>query len=148
MIQMWEEIWEQPAVLEKCLEFNTQTINAIVADIRAQNIHSVVIAARGTSDHAGVYGKYIMECATGLPVSLAAPSVLTMYGKHLKLENTLVIAISQSGKAADALEVIREANLQGATTVSITNFTDSPLALESKFHWEIFIRIKLDYWPI
>lgn len=134
MIQMWEEILEQPVALKKCLEFNLLTIEQIVNSLEKQKIHSVVIAARGTSDHAGVYGKYIIECATGLPVSLAAPSVLTMYGKHLKLENTLVIGISQSGKAADVLEVIREAKLQGAITVSITNFTDSPLALESKFH--------------
>lgn len=134
MTQMWEEIFEQPVVLKKCLEFNTQIIKEIVTALKEQDINSVVIAARGTSDHAGIYGKYIIECATGIPVAMAAPSVQTMYHKHLKLKNTLVIGISQSGAAADVLEVIREANLQGAVTVSITNFTDSPLALESKFH--------------
>lgn len=134
MVKMWEEIYEQPLVLERCFKHNQLVIKDIVKTLEGMNINSVVIAARGTSDHAGVYGKYIIEHALGIPVALAAPSIITVYGKKLKLQNSLVIGISQSGKAADVLEVIRDANSQGAITVSITNFVDSPLALESKFH--------------
>ncbi|MBC7961271.1 MAG: SIS domain-containing protein [Vallitaleaceae bacterium] len=134
MIKMWEEILEQPKVLSRCLEINLDSIRNIVKEINKSDINSVVIAARGTSDHAAVYGKYIIELMTGLPVSLAAPSVFTVYQKKLKLKGCLVIGVSQSGKAADVLEVIRGAKEDGAITVSITNFEDSPLALEADFH--------------
>lgn len=134
MVQMWSEIMEQPLVLSRSLERNGGTIKKAVAAIKTQNINSVVIAARGTSDHAAVYGKYIIELLVGIPVALAAPSVFTMYGKGLNLKNSLVIGISQSGKAADVIEVIKAANAQEAVTISITNFIDSPLAEESKFH--------------
>lgn len=134
MVQMWTEICEQPDVLERCANKNISTILSIKEDIRTEGINNVVIAARGTSDHAAIYAKYLIELKTGLPVSLAAPSVLTMYGGRLKLSNSLVIGISQSGKAADALEVIKAANEQDCITVSITNFEDSPMAVESKYH--------------
>lgn len=134
MTKMWEEIMEQPRVLSKCLDKNSQTIMAIVKTIKEREIHSVIIAARGTSDHAAVYGKYVIELMTGIPVSLASPSVFTLYEKTLKLKGSLVIGISQSGEAADVLEVIKGANKEGAVTVGITNFEDSPLATHSSFH--------------
>lgn len=134
MVMMWEEIMEQPKVLSMCLESNMNVLKNIVEAINKSTINSVVIAARGTSDHAAVYGKYIIELMTGLPVSLAAPSIFTLYQKKLKLKGCLVIGVSQSGKAADVLEVIRGANEDGAITVSITNFEDSPLAQEARFH--------------
>lgn len=134
MTQMWQEIMEQPKVVENCLSLNQKTIDAIVARLGEKDINNVVIAARGTSDHAGIYGKYIIEIKKGVPVSLAAPSIFTMYEKDVRMTNSLVIAISQSGRAADALEVIRSARKQGAPTVAITNFEDSPLAMESEFH--------------
>lgn len=131
---MWQEIKEQPKVIEKCLALNQKAIDAIASHIRKKDINNVIIAARGTSDHAGIYGKYIIEIKKGIPVVLAAPSVFTIYGKDIKMDNSLVIAISQSGRAADALEVVRSARKQGAPTIAITNFEDSPLALESEFH--------------
>lgn len=135
MIQMWEEIGQQPEVMERCLITNKGTMNALLNAIRAADVRSVVIAARGTSDHAGVYAKYMIEYCLGIPVSLAAPSIVTVYGKPMKFRNTLVIGISQSGKAADVLEVLKEANRSGGITLSITNYTDSPMALESQFHF-------------
>jgi len=134
MSQMWNEIWEQPLVLERCYEKNIVIIAKIVEAIINQQINQVVIAARGTSDHAAVYGKYVIELMTGIPVALAASSIFTIYQKSLNFKNSLVIGISQSGKAADVLEVIRNANKNGAITVGITNYQDSPIAVESKFH--------------
>ena len=134
MVSMLEEIKEQPTVLERCIKENTELIKKIVADIKKQDIQWIFIAARGTSYHASTYGKYIIESELGIPVALAAPSVFTLYNKTLKFKNCLVIAVSQSGKAADALEIIKSANKQDALTVSITNFPDSPLAVESKYH--------------
>ena len=84
MAKMWEEILEQPAVLERCGKSNEETIKRLASHIRGRNIRSVVIAARGTSDHAGIYGKYLAEYALGIPVALAAPSIFTIYGKRLR----------------------------------------------------------------
>lgn len=134
MTLMWSEIKEEPQVVENCLNRNMDILSKIVDNIRKSDIDRVMIAARGTSDHAAVYAKYIIEITLGIPVALAAPSVFTVYHRNLKLDRTLVIGISQSGKAADVLEVIKAANLAGALTVSITNFSDSPLALEAKYH--------------
>lgn len=134
MTLMWNEIWEQPLALERCMERNAGMIGKIVEAVRGRQIDNVVIAARGTSDHAAVYGKYIMEMLTGIPVSLAASSVFTIYQKSLNFKNALVIGISQSGKAADVLEVLKSANSHGALTIGITNFGDSPIAGEAKFH--------------
>ncbi|HBF37597.1 MAG TPA: glutamine--fructose-6-phosphate aminotransferase [Firmicutes bacterium] len=133
MVKMWKEIFEQPAVLEKCLS-NTAIIHDVVQALKTQEIHGVYIAARGTSDHAAVYGKYLMESILGIPVALAASSVLTIYQKEINFKNTFVIGISQSGQAADVIEVVHSAKKQGAVTLSITNTADSPLAKEAQFH--------------
>lgn len=134
MTKMWEEIMEQPQILKKTIETNNKVIDLLLQEVNTRQISSVVIAARGTSDHAAVYAKYAIETLVGIPVSLAAPSVITMYNKHVNMKNCLVIGISQSGKAADVIEVVRTAAEQGAVTVSVTNFTDSPLAQSSQFH--------------
>ncbi len=134
MTKMWKEIFEQPTVLNNCLKQNNQIIIDIIKDIETEKISNVVIVARGTSDHAGIYGKYIIEHNLGIPVSLAAPSIITMYNKKLILKNSLVIAISQSGQAEDVLEVIKCANEQHAITIGITNFKTSPIALNCKYH--------------
>jgi glucosamine--fructose-6-phosphate aminotransferase (isomerizing) len=131
---MWNEILEQPTVLENCGQANEKVIQKIVAEVAFRNIQSVIIAARGTSDHAAVYGKYVIEYELGIPVSLAAPSIFTIYQKKLKLPGTLVIGISQSGKAADVLEVLKNAKESGALTVSITNDPASPLATGAMYH--------------
>ncbi len=134
MTYMWNEILEQPEVLQRCVNSNEKTILNIVKDIKSRNINSIVIAARGTSDHAGIYAKYIIESLIGIPVSLAAPSIFTIYGKKMKLNNSLVIGLSQSGKAADVLEVIKSANESNALTLTITNDTESPLAKQAQYH--------------
>ena len=132
--QMWNEIREQPLALERCLTKNISIIKEISREIRNSHIEQVVIAARGTSDHAAVYGKYVIELLTGKPVALAASSIFTIYNRNLDLRNCLVIGISQSGRAADVIEVIRSANSTGAVTMGITNHADSPLASEVKYH--------------
>lgn len=134
MVLMWNEILEEPKTIENCIQQNRNRISEIVDRIRKSDINMIMIAARGTSDHAAVYAKYIMETTLHIPVALAAPSVFTVYGGNLKLDHALVIGISQSGKAADVLEVIRAAKDSRAVTVSITNFPDSPLALEAAYH--------------
>ncbi len=133
MTHMLREIFEQPEVLEKCMKKNSAVIEEVTRVARKNDIRHVLIAARGTSDHAAVYGKYIIELLLGIPVTLAASSIFTVYGRELNLEKSLVAGISQSGEAADVLEVIKSANCNGAITVGITNNTGSVISKESRF---------------
>src|SRR5215208_3420309 len=107
--RMREEIDEQPVAIERLLREEVANVERLCAEIRRRGISYVYIAARGTSDHAAVFAKYLIEIETGVPVGLAAPSVVTLYGSRLRLENALVLGISQSGEAADAIEVLRGA---------------------------------------
>ena len=134
MTLMEKEIMEQPRALVDCENVNKETMDKLVAELKATNPTHIVLAARGTSDHAGTYFKYLCEVFKGIPVSLAAPSVVTAYGGKLNLKDAVVIAVSQSGAAADALEVVKAGNACGCTTVAITNFPDSVVAKEAKFH--------------
>jgi len=131
---MLAEIFEQPQIISRVSEENEHLLEEIVIDLKRSNITNVVIAARGTSDHAAIYGKYVIEYCLGIPVSLAAPSILTIYKKSIDYRHSLVIGISQSGQALDVLEVLQQAENQGAFTISITNFTSSPIAKAAKYH--------------
>lgn len=134
MTLMQKEIFEQPKALADCLDFNKQTLTQLTTKLKAEGITNVVIAARGTSDHAGIYGKYLIESLVGIPVGLSAASVVTLYGGKISYENMLVIGISQSGKAADVLEILNQAKQQGAITCSVTNTLGSPLADCADYH--------------
>ena len=87
-----------------------------------------VIAARGTSDNAGIYAQYLLAIRNGLIVALAAPSAITLYGARPDMADALVVGISQSGRSPDIVAVLEEARRQGALTVALTNDPDSPLA--------------------
>jgi glucosamine--fructose-6-phosphate aminotransferase (isomerizing) len=91
-------------------------------------VRLVVLAARGSSDNAALFGRYLIEIACGIPVSLAAPSVHTLYRAPLRLSDALVVGISQSGEAPDVTSVVAEARGRGALTLAITNEPRSPLA--------------------
>lgn len=135
MSQMWAEIMEQPEVLVRCLKANDKKIKSFTDKLKTMDISLICIAARGTSDHAGLFGKYVFETINEIPVSLSAPSVYTVYQKEPKLNNALVIGISQSGMAEDVLEVLRNAKKQNCITVGITNNSSSSIAKEADFHF-------------
>ena len=86
------------------------------------------MAARGSSDNAAVYGKYLLESRLGVPVTLAAPSVVTLLRGHLRVRRTVAFGISQSGKSTDVVDFIGAVRARGALTVAITNDARSPLA--------------------
>ncbi len=134
MTMMKQEIRQQPEALNACAEYNREEIRKLAARLKAFAPKSVVIAARGTSDHAGMYGKYLIETMLGIPVGLAAPSAITLYGGKMNYNDTFVLGLSQSGSAADVLEILRAANVTGGLTVSVTNRLDSPLAKEASVH--------------
>ncbi len=133
-MDMYHEILEQPRVLAGIGQKNAETLKRLVEEIKEKRITQVVIAARGTSDHCGIYAKYLIEMLLALPVSLSAPSVNTLYGAEISYRDALVIAISQSGMAEDALAVVKNANRSGCTTVAVTNKEDSPLAMEATYN--------------
>lgn len=131
---MWKEISETPDVFLNEKKANRAVISKLVSKIKAGNATNFIAAGRGTSDHALIYFKYVLESTSQYTVGLAAPSVVTMYDGKSNYGDSIVIGCSQSGKAADVIEVIKRANSQGAITVAITNDEDSPLAKEAKYH--------------
>jgi len=131
------DILEQPAVLQQALETEFETARQIAQAIQARRPQYVFLAARGTSDHAGVYAQYVWGSLNQLPVALAAPSLFTRYGDWPRLENALVVGISQSGQSPDVVEVIAEGRRQGAPTLAITNNPGSPLARAAEFNLDI-----------
>lgn len=131
---MWKEISETPRIFNEIQDVNRDAMNKLVSAIKAGNATNFVAAARGTSDHALIYFKYLLEITSNYTVGLSAPSVITLYKGKINYSNSIVIGCSQSGKAADVLEVIRKGNEQGAITIAVTNDTESPLAKEAKFH--------------
>lgn len=128
---LYREIHEQPQVLERLLRNECNLTRDIAAQIRTRDINHVVIAARGTSDNAARYANYVLGARNRIVVSLATPSLFSIYHQPPNLEHTLVLGISQSGKSPDIVSVIAEGRRQNALTVAITNFTDSALAQEA-----------------
>jgi glucosamine--fructose-6-phosphate aminotransferase (isomerizing) len=88
----------------------------------------VLLVARGSSDNAAIYGRYLLEVSAGVPAALAAPSVATHYGARLDLSDSLVVSVSQSGATAEIVETQEWARACGAATVAVTNVAGSPLA--------------------
>jgi glucosamine--fructose-6-phosphate aminotransferase (isomerizing) len=127
-MSLYEEIQEQPAVLERLLREQLDPAREITRRVRERGVHGVFVAARGTSDNAALYGKYLCGSLNRLPVAMAAPSLFTLYGTPPRIENFLVVGISQSGESPDIVNVVREGRAQGALTLAITNEPESPLA--------------------
>ncbi len=124
---MRDEILEQPNAIRSAIEQGVGPVTSLVAAMQDRDIRHVVIAARGTSDNAAVYAKYLIEIVCGLPVTLAAPSVFTLYDATLALSGSLVLGISQSGQATDVVQTLSSARAAGALTACITNVAGSPL---------------------
>lgn len=126
--QLFKEINEQPDALARFLDAETANVERIAARIRRADIAYIAIAARGASDNAATYGKYLFASFNRLPVALATPSLYTIYHAPPRLTGSFVIGISQSGESPDILAVVEEARRQNAPTLALTNFADSPLA--------------------
>lgn len=127
-----DEILEQPAVAAWLLGPGRAPIDAIAdaisGRIASRELDTVVIAARGTSDHAAVYAQYLFGARLRLPVALATPSLTSLYGVELRLDRALVIGISQSGRSPDIVGAVAAGRRQGAPTIAITNDPVSDLA--------------------
>ncbi|MBO0723307.1 MAG: SIS domain-containing protein [Blastocatellia bacterium] len=128
MSLMLAEIEEQPSVIERTIKREAKKIERFAEGMNGDRPRLIVLVARGSSDNAALFGRYLLEMTTGIPVSLAAPAVHTLYKARLDLRNTLVIGISQSGEGADINLVMENSKRCGATTLAITNEADSTLA--------------------
>jgi glucosamine--fructose-6-phosphate aminotransferase (isomerizing) len=125
---MRDEILEQPGVIERLLTNQRAPMSKLAARLRRRAIDSVVIAARGTSDHAAIYAQYVMGTRHHLPVALATPSVLSLYGVAPRFRRALVVGISQSGASPDVVGIVEAGRKQGVPTLAITNDPGSALA--------------------
>jgi glutamine---fructose-6-phosphate transaminase (isomerizing) len=128
MSLMLAEIEQQPAALERTIKQESKKVARFAARLQAQRPRLIALVARGSSDNAALFGRYLLEIATSIPVSLAAPAVHTLYHTKLDLREALVIGISQSGEGADINLVLENAKRCGATTLAITNEAKSTMA--------------------
>jgi len=127
MSRMMQEILEQPQALARTFGAERQHAEEF-RRFANRKFRLIVLVARGTSDNAAVFGRYLLELTTGIPVSLAAPSLHTLYHARLDLRDALVVGISQSGAGIDINRVLESARRQHAYTVGITNEPKSPMA--------------------
>jgi glucosamine--fructose-6-phosphate aminotransferase (isomerizing) len=127
MSQMLEEIRQQPEALSKTLDTGFRSVRDLRRHLEAHRPRLIVMVARGTSDNAAQFGRYLIEITTRIPVSLAAPSILTLYESPIDLLDVLVVGISQSGESTDTNAVLEDARKRGATTVGITNDPNSSM---------------------
>ena len=97
----------------------------------------MLLAARGTSDHAALYLKYLVEVRLGLPAGLMSPSTFTTYDARPDLRDVLVVALSQSGGSPDLSRSLQAARACGATTMALTNDASSPLADAAELHLDL-----------
>jgi len=125
---MLEEIRQQPEVLARILQHERSKIMRLGETLRKRVPRLIILVARGSSDNAALFARYLLEIATGIPVSLAAPSVYSVYGAKMRLDHALVVGVSQSGEGEDINRVLTEARAAGAFTVGITNEARSSMA--------------------
>lgn len=124
---MAAEMAEQPEVLRRLIELRGDLVRRLRASV-PEKIAGIVIIARGSSDHAAVFGRYVLEMVAGRPVTLAAPSLHTLYGSRVDYTGYLAVAASQSGRTPEIVSVLEMARRAGGRAVAITNDPGSPLA--------------------
>ncbi|MCV7159912.1 SIS domain-containing protein [Mycolicibacterium brisbanense] len=134
---MAAEIAEQPQVWRRLLTEGLDPIRAAADQITKAAPRFAQLVARGTSDHAALYAKYLIEIKHGLPAGLVSPSTVTVYGAQPDLRDVLYIAVSQSGGSPDLVRSVEVARAQGALTVAVTNNAESDLAAAAELHIDV-----------
>jgi glutamine---fructose-6-phosphate transaminase (isomerizing) len=134
---MAAEIAEQPAVWRRLLADGAGPIAAAAARIADAAPRFVLFVARGSSDYAALYAKYLAEIIHGLPAGLVSPSTMTVYGARPKLQDVLYVAVSQSGGSPDLVRSVEVARRQGALTLAVTNNPSSEVAAAAEIHIDV-----------
>jgi glucosamine--fructose-6-phosphate aminotransferase (isomerizing) len=130
---MFREAAAAPAAIAAQTRTNGAALAELGRALRAHPPRAVITCARGSSDHAATFAKYLIETRTGVLTASAAPSVSSVYGTRQDLRECLFIAISQSGRSPDLLAAIQAASAGGATTVALVNAEGSPLAAAARY---------------
>jgi glucosamine--fructose-6-phosphate aminotransferase (isomerizing) len=128
MTLMASEAAEASVAVRRLLDSNIESLRGLGAALRAEPPALVVTCARGSSDHAATYGKYLIETLVGVPVASAAPSVVSVFSAPVVAGRSLCIAISQSGRSPDLLATAEAYKKSGARLVAFVNDEASPLA--------------------
>jgi glutamine---fructose-6-phosphate transaminase (isomerizing) len=130
---MDDELRESPDTLRRQALTLAAPVSDLGALLRRTPVQVVVTCGRGSSAHAATFAKYLVERHLGIPVSTAAPSIVTLYGQRLQLRGQLFLGVSQSGQSDDIVECALMAKTAGALTVALVNDTQSPLARACEF---------------
>ena len=125
---MFAEAGGAAAAVAAQLAANRERVAAIAAGLRRAPPRAVITFARGSSDHAATFARYLVETRLGIPTGSAAPSVASLYGAPSRARAMLCLAISQSGRSPDLLASLKVAKRGGATTLALVNDAESPLA--------------------
>jgi glucosamine--fructose-6-phosphate aminotransferase (isomerizing) len=136
-IGMRQDMTEQPGVFARLMEEGTRSIGEVARVIASRRPRFVLLAARGTSDHAALYAKYLIEIHLGLPAGLVSMSTTTVYGARPDLRDVLYLAVSQSGGSPDLVASLAAAREAGALTVAVTNNAGSALAKAAELHVDV-----------
>ncbi len=126
--RMYREAEQGPHVVREQLEMNAEAVARIGALLREMKPRAVVTCARGSSDNAATFAKYLIESRARVLTSSAAPSLSSLYEAQPDLRGVVCLAISQSGKSPDLLASVEAAKRGGALVIALCNSTDSPLA--------------------
>jgi glucosamine--fructose-6-phosphate aminotransferase (isomerizing) len=126
--RLYREAAQAPQAVRAQLARNAQVVTRLGARLREVKPRAVVTSARGSSDHAATYAKYLVETRAGVLTASAAPSVASVYGAQPDLRDCLYIAVSQSGRSPDLLAGAQRAREAGAIVVALVNDEASPLA--------------------
>jgi glutamine---fructose-6-phosphate transaminase (isomerizing) len=127
------EAGEAPEVVARTLSANVAALDELARLFRSRRPSHIITCARGSSDHAASYFKYLVEIFLGIPVCSLGPSVVSVYGAQLKLRDALLVTISQSGRSPDILAVQAEVRRAGIPAIAITNDISPPVAAGADF---------------
>ncbi len=128
MTSLEQELREQPEVVARLLDATWPRLPELREALLGSAPDGVVLVARGSSDNAARYAQYLWGLRLGIPVTLATPSLASVYGRRLDLARHAVVAVSQSGASPDVVGVVEQARASGAPTLAVTNDPGSPLA--------------------
>jgi glucosamine--fructose-6-phosphate aminotransferase (isomerizing) len=134
---MAREMAEQPAVLQRVLDEGLPAIREVAAEIGRRKPRFVLLTARGTSDNAALYAKYLIEVGLGVPAGLTSMSTATAYGARPDLTDVLSITVSQSGGSPDLVAYTEMAKAAGALTLAVTNVPGSPVNAASELALDV-----------
>ncbi len=137
MSLMMQELLTAPEVVRQVIENNKTVVKNIAEEFKKRGLTNITTVARGSSDNAATYFKYLSEIIAGVMVSKYTPSITTVYCQGTRLYSNMLLAISQSGQSTDTLMVVEDAKRRGTMTVAVTNDPQSPLAKLADFNVDL-----------